>query len=77
MVDTRYKDHRVHEKIYHGRPNTFEWIGMAVLVTGVIVSFLTVAQKLESNYYFAGLILVGLGSALMFYRLLRGDDSSD
>jgi hypothetical protein len=69
MVETKYKDHRNHEKPYQEQPSTVEWMGIVLVITGAGLAFLTVAQKLESNYYGIGLVLVGLGSAFMFYRL--------
>jgi hypothetical protein len=77
MVETKYKDHRNHIHANKERPNVVEGMGIMSLITGVALALLTVAQRIAMGYYAVGLILVGLGSALMFYRLLRGDDSSD
>ena len=70
MVGTKYKDYKFHSK-YHERPSAVEWAGVVLVITGAGIALLTVAQKLIMGYYGVGLILVGLGSALMFYRVME------
>jgi hypothetical protein len=76
MVETKYKDHKSFSK-YHKRPNTVEWAGVALVITGAGLALLTVAQKIAMGYYGVGLILVGLGSVLMFYRLPVKEEANE
>ena len=79
MVETKYKDHKSFSN-HNKRPNAVEWAGVALVITGVGLSLMVVAQKIIMGYYGVGLILVGLGSALMFYRLPvreEGNENTD
>lgn len=78
MVDTKYKDHKFHISKYHERPSAVEWIGVVLVITGAGLALLTVVQKIAMGYYGVGLILVGLGSVLMFYKLQgKGEEEKD
>ena len=73
MVETKYKDYKSFSK-YHERPSVVEWVGIMLLITGVALALLTVAQKIAMGYYGVGLILVGIGSVLMFYKLPKKEE---
>jgi len=73
MVETKYKDYKSFSK-YHERPSVVEGMGIMLLITGVALALLTVAQKIAMGYYAVGLILVGLGSALMFSKLPKKEE---
>lgn len=74
MVDTKYKDHRFYASKYKEHPSGLEWIGVALVLTGTTLSLLVIAHKIIMGYYGVGLILVAVGSVLMFYRLpVEGD----
>jgi uncharacterized membrane protein HdeD (DUF308 family) len=73
MVETKYKDYKSFSK-YHERPSVVEWIGIVLVITGSGLALLTVAQKIAMGYYAVGLVLVGIGSALMFYRLPQKEE---
>jgi len=74
MVDTKYKDHSFHISKYRERPSAVEWAGIVLVITGAGLALLTVAQKIIMGYYGVGLILVGLGSVLMFSKLPRKEE---
>lgn len=69
MVDTKYKDHRFYASKYKEHPSGLEWIGVALVLTGTTLSLLVIAHKIIMGYYGVGLILVAVGSVLMFSKL--------
>jgi hypothetical protein len=74
MVETKYKDHRNYLHVNKERPGTVEWIGIVLVITGVGLALLTVAQKIAMGYYAVGLVLVGIVSVLMFHRLPQKEE---
>lgn len=77
MVDTKYKDHRFYASKYKEHPSGLEWIGVALVLIGTALSLLVVAQRIIMGYYGVGLVLVAVGSVLMFHKTIKEEPESE